>query len=164
MSINTQNNCIRPDSVCHVPVDDGWTFRGFIEAVPNLNPDIRFTYRPCVPEERSDIVEKLADKPAKIQDQLLARALAARIKSWDIKGESGEPAPITGDFVRRLQFPLFDRLTGIVIYGNRISDTDPQWTDDECRDKDEAELEAALTGTPVTDALVDQSAKNSNGG
>ena len=160
----TENHCIRADSVCHVPADDGWTFRGFIEAVPNLNPDIRFTYRPCVPEERSDIVEKLADKPAKIQDQLLARALAARIKSWDIKDQTGALAPVTADFMRRLQFPLFDRLTGIVIYGNRISDTDPQWTDDERRDEDEAELEAALTGTPVTDATVDQAAKNSNEG
>ncbi len=156
----TNNHTVRADSICYVPKDDGWTFKGYIAPVENLNPEVRFTYRPCIPEERSTVISLLDGKDADVQDQQIAKVLAARIKTWDVKDEDGKAAPISSEFIRRLQFQLFDRMAGIIIYGNRISDTDPEWKEEEKDAKSDAKFNAILTGTPVTEEEVEADAKN----
>lgn len=113
--------------LAYVPADDGYTFDGFLEGVEHQMPDIRFTYRPLISEERSEFIDALKGKKGRDQDREIAKKLSERIKSWDLKDGRGETLPITRDTVRRLQFPTFNRLSGIVIYGSQISDQDPKW-------------------------------------
>lgn len=113
----------------YVPADDGWTMDGYLEGVDHQVPEMRFTYRPLISEERSAFVDAQKGKPGAKQDQEIAKKLAERIKSWDLKDQAGEPLPITVANVRRLLFPTFNRLSGIVVFGTQVCDPDPRWDD-----------------------------------
>lgn len=113
--------------LAYVPADDGYTFDGYLEGVEHQVPEMRFTYRPLVSEERSEFIDALKGKKGRDQDREIAKKLAERIKTWDLKDGNGAPLPINRETLRRLLFPTFNRLSGIVIYGSQISDQDPRW-------------------------------------
>jgi hypothetical protein len=111
---------------------------------------VKFRYRPTLITERSTLLGSMHGKSPAAQDLLFARALASRIKSWDIKLKDGSEAPITAEFILTLFFDIWDRLAAIVIYGSQISDPDPEWTQKQVTDEADLELEAAIAGTTVS--------------
>ena len=149
---------IRPDQSLFAL--DGWTFKGYFAAVPGSLQSLRFTYRPCVPTERSLVLESFQGKSSEVQDTMTAEVLASRIKSWDAKDPAGQPMAITKENIGRLLFPVFDRLSGVVIYGTQRSDIDPEWGRDDHRDAADDRFRAMVEGKPYSDAALERKLGN----
>lgn len=106
-------------------IDDGYTEAGFIRAEPGLfDCDLRFAYRPMLPEERDSVAEGIERRKAHEAVQLVARTIAAHVSEWDLRDAKGEPVPVGERTIRRLRPRLFDRLY-FVISGRQPSDPDP---------------------------------------
>jgi len=154
----SESKTIRPDQSLFVL--DGWTSKGYIAAVPGHFPSLRFTYRPCVPAERSLVIDSFQGKSSEVQDRMTAEVLASRIKSWDAADPEGKPMPITKENIGRLLFPVFDRLSGIVIYGTQRSDVDPEWGRDDHQDAADDRFRAMVAGEPYSDTALDRKLGN----
>lgn len=137
----------RPDELAYVPEDDGYTFPGFIQAVPQIHRDVRFTYRPCPIDARAAIMDEIRDKPASVQELVIARALAKLITSWDLG------IPVNSNNVLRLKFRLFARFAGIVVYGSDASDVDPKWTEEDREVLTQSAIDALIEGKRPGDQL-----------
>lgn len=146
----------------HIPEDDGWTMRGYLAGVANVHPPFRFAYRPCTPPERSVILQALDGKSPQETDAILAKTLAARLKSWSIsKTPGGDAAPITPAFLLRLFPGIFLRLCAIVIYGSQAPDTDPEAQESQSVGVNAESLEAAISGKSLkADGRVERLEKN----
>jgi hypothetical protein len=154
----SESKTIRPDDCLFIL--DGWTCKGYFAAIPGASPSLRFTYRPCTPAERSMLLDKLHGKSSEAQDILTATALAGRIESWDAKGPDKQEMPITKENIGKLMFRIFDRLSGVVIYGTQQSDIDPEWSRDDSDDAADDRFQAMLRGEPYSDAALDRKLGN----
>ncbi len=129
-------------------IDDGYTEQGFVRGEPGLHPDVRFEWRPSVPEEL-DRYNADADrlKGTELRKHA-ARFLAAKLVSWDLRNGKGDVVPISLPNVLRLKDGLFMHLLRVTL-GIRASDVDPRW-DEERRRREEADREAAeAAGQPL---------------
>lgn len=152
----TAHQAIQPGTTHHFVSEDGWTLAGYVAAVPNGHPEIRFTYRPTPIEERELMVtaiNRVPDTDPLGANRLLAKYLASKVKSWSIA------LPLIADSMLRLKPLIWLRLRDIVIYGTGVSDTDPEWkqesTDPATIDKLLAELQSRPGET-----VVEELAKN----
>ena len=104
---------------------DGQSEYGYLKAVPNLYPAIRFRFRPIVQEQVDAHFDDLKDKPPAVQISLTNKFIANRLESWDLKGRKGEAVPISDTIVGKLQPVLRGRLFSVVI-GSQPWDDDPE--------------------------------------
>lgn len=142
-------------------LEDGYTAKGYLKAVPQLYPEVRFTYRPILPEQRAAFVEavrKAKDGPG--AERRTAAILAKHLLTWDVTDSKGDTVSITGDRILRLRWALYDRLVAVVLYGTEGGDVDPSWTDAE---KDAADAADDLGGI-YRDAVNEADEKNSGKG
>lgn len=109
-------------------LEDGYTIDGYIDAMPLMYPDVRFTFRPMLEEEINRFSEAYGAKPLDKYSGAVADALAERVKSWSIQNSKGSVVDISSANMKRLHPVLFKRLMGIV-WGSAPSDVDPTWTD-----------------------------------
>jgi len=108
-------------------IRDGQTRNGYIAAEPNHFGSLHFKYRPVLPalvdqvQREFDRLERSESaKAANANAHALIRGLIVQhIESWS------EDAPIDGEHVGRLLYPVFNRLYTIIT-GLRASDPDPE--------------------------------------
>jgi len=142
---------------------DGYTQRALIAAVPRLHGTLRFSYRPALIEERSQLYDVAGQLNAHLFDCHVARFLAQKIVDWDLVDAQGQPVPASAEALLRMQPELFIKLNQIVL-GVAASDIDPTWPA-ETRDRlvDE-QAAAALAGRTIGEIREENDEKNSSWG
>jgi len=113
---------------------DGYTRPGYIQVQERLHGPLRFTFRPALVSERSQLAAAAIGMPAVAFDQHVAEFLAGKVLSWDLRDECQGNVKLSADNVLRLHPELFVKLYTIVV-GSVASDLDPEWTEeqrDEC--------------------------------
>jgi hypothetical protein len=138
---------------------DGYTQDGFIVAVPLMHGSLRFTYRPALVEERSQLSEAATRLRAHIYDGHVARFAAQKIVVWDLVDAHLREVPISAEALLRLQPELFVKLHRIVL-GWTPSDMDPEWSPNTRERAAEEEAAAALSGRLVGDVRLEHDEKN----
>jgi hypothetical protein len=142
---------------------DGYTERAWIAAVPGLHGALRFSYRPALIEERSQLYDAAGQLNAHGFDCHVARFLAQKIVAWDLVDAHGQPVPTAAETLLRIQPELFIKLNQIIL-GVTASDIDPNWPA-ETRDRllDET-AQAALAGRTIGEIREENDEKNSSWG
>lgn len=107
-----------------IPINDGYTRQGYIEAVPRLHDELVFEYRPMIPEEVEQLNAAL-DRTIPVQTiHRVAAAVLKHLKSWSEVDEEGKPVPLSFDAIRRLPYPMLSNVRRI-IEGTMPSDLRP---------------------------------------
>ncbi len=138
---------------------DGYTQPAYLKGVPNLYEDLRFTYRPAVIEERSQILANFSTTKPDAFDRKVALFLAQKIKSWDIVDPPGQDVEVTAAAILRLPPELFQKLWQVV-GGFEACDTDPDWPADAIERADAELFESALSGSTIGAARETLERKN----
>jgi len=138
---------------------DGYTQQGFIAAVPLMHGSLRFSYRPALVEERSQLSEAAGRLRAHVYDAHVARFAAQKIVAWNLVDANAREVKVSAEALLRLQPELFVKLHRIVL-GWVPSDVDPAWTAEERERVTEEEAEAALAGRVVGDVRQEHDEKN----
>ncbi len=118
-------------------IRDGYTERGYI-AGNDVLPALRFKYRPMVPDDVADFMDKLSRLSGGDGERFVAGEIAPRVASWDLADE-GKPVPCTPETLLRIRKLYYQRLVSIVM-GHEAGDVDPNWSK---QDKEAAMKQAA---------------------
>lgn len=150
----------------YFPADsDGYTFPAYIQGIPGLHNEIRFSFRPTPMEERGVIMDVFRSLGEGKSSDYIAELLAAKIVSWDITMLGPEkvriPMPITKDRIRRLRPAIWLRMVSIVIWGTDGGDIDPKLETDEQLSEAEQQIRAIIDKARPVDHKVDAEIKNS---
>lgn len=101
-------------------ITDGYTESKYIAEVPGLHPEVRFVYRPALPERRAVVIrEAQRAKDPSMSERIIGKAILEHLESWSFKEE------ITGKRIMQLKPALFHRFTSIIVYGSDPGDKDP---------------------------------------
>lgn len=127
-------------------IRDGQTKPGYMEAGDGRYEAMEFDFRPMLPETVETVEAFVAlnsqKDPIKTA-HCVAGNVAKHLQTWSEVEEDGSPSPITFENVRRLPFPVLNRLYRIVA-GLQASDLKPGASPKETTDYVE-ELIAATT-------------------
>jgi hypothetical protein len=132
-------------------IPDGYEKEGVIKSVPGLYPEVRFTYRPMLGHECSELWQRQGKFPdnAKARDLILSKIIIAHVQEWDVK-RSGDKGLVdcerTPDAFTRLVPALRTRLAQIVM-GNEPDDSAPQA--EPAKSDWEREIEAEAKGERI---------------
>ncbi len=137
---------------------DGYSQDGYVAAVPLVHGALRFTYRPAMVEERSQLTDAARRLKSHLYDRHAATFTAQKIVAWDLT-DRGRDVPISAEALLRLQPDLFVKLHRIVA-GWLASDVDPAWPSETRDAAVEVELAAALEGRPVGEVQRERDEKN----
>jgi hypothetical protein len=138
---------------------DGYTQVGFIAAVPRMHGPLRFSYRPTLVEERSQLSDAAATLKSHLYDRHVAAFLAGKLVDWDLTDVRGRPITSSGEACLRLHPALFVKLHRIV-QGWIPSDVDPEWPEAMAARALDDETAAALAGRPVGELREERDEKN----
>jgi hypothetical protein len=86
-----------------IEINDGFTLRGKIEAMPGLYDEVRFDYRPALPERVMTYLKADKSTPAKDLQATLS-LLAEHLKGWSLD------APLDEATLRRVPYPALQTL------------------------------------------------------
>ena len=146
--------------------DGNYIEQAYIRENPQGHCALRFEFRPLLTEELSEFLKqnRKFDDPA-TQDRFLAKELAVRITSWNIREADKDgketPAKITARNILRIRSrSLLTRLAEIAIYGTDVSDVDPEWDVSEKAQRDNLQLESALSDTTPGQSRQETNEKN----
>lgn len=138
-------------------IRDGQTRKGHIDAVPRLHDSLTFEYRPML-AETVESVEASASKVATDKGvQMIAMETAKHLVSWSEEDEKGGALAIEFETVRRLPFPLLNKLYRIVA-GMMVTDEVPGSTTSDIEERLE-EIRRATEGKPPI-VVVEEAPKN----
>lgn len=144
-------------------INDGYTRHGYLAAVERMHGDLRFTYRPMLPEETASLVgDSFIQRNPVPQKRfaIMAAAIQGKLVEWSETDEKGEAIKITIDAVRRMPWNLFHGLFN-VISGVGSSDADPLESPTEETDAyTQRLLEAAQAGVNPGVAIARADLKN----
>lgn len=141
-------------------IRDGYTQKGFIEAVEGLHEAVQFEYRPMLPEQvelTEAEVNKLGADPRKAV-RLVAAQVSQHLIGWDQKESGGSEAPVDFETVRRLRYQVLNKLYKIIA-GLIASDPLPGATKQEQGDDATAIIAEAEGKKPGQESL-EVAAKN----
>lgn len=137
-------------------IRDGFTRRGFIKEIPGLHGELRFEYRPMLPEQRNAVRRLAGEAKGDKGDLMLRTAIAEHLVDWSASDDAGKSVKADADGVRRLPPALYDRLY-LIVSGMDASDPDPQATIEEESSYAATIRKAAEAGTaPGDQATADQ--------
>lgn len=127
-------------------IHDGYTIDGYVSAAPRLYPDLHFTYRPVLTQNRAVIYKEMqrTDDPRK-SETVAAQAIKAQISSWNLVKQDGSAVPLEVDDILRVQPYLMNRLFRIIM-GDEAPDEDPCLTDTDHAAGGSMGIESALAG------------------
>ena len=137
-------------------ISDGYTETGFIAAVDGLHGELRFTFRPMLPEEVDEVQAVLDQEHVARSHEIIRGVLVRHIKSWS------DGLPVTADSLRTIRPSLWNRLY-LIVSGRQASDPDPKATPQERSSWVNDVLEAGKTGE-VGAVRAERDAKNSEPG
>jgi len=95
-------------------IPDGYTADCFIKGVANIYEDVRFRYRPVLPEAIRTLMHNYFDKTAQQQAEIVNETLKRQLVEWDICDHEGNPVAITVENLNHITKPLKDRLFNVV--------------------------------------------------
>lgn len=107
-------------------IRDGFTQDGYIAPMERRHGELRFKFRPMLPEdfEEFDVFRNSNILKPKAVVSRLAKECSDRLVAWSEQVD-GKDVPIGPDYVKRLRHTLLSKLFQ-VIAGERASDEDPQ--------------------------------------
>jgi hypothetical protein len=142
---------------------DGYTQSAFVAAVPRLHGALRFTYRPALVEERSQLYDAAGQLSAHLFDCHVAQLLASKIVDWDLVDARRQPVAASAAAVLRMQPELYVRLIQIVL-GIAASDVDPTWPPETRERVLDEKAEAAAAGRTIGEIREENDEKNCSWG
>lgn len=107
-------------------IRDGFTQPGYIAEQQGLHGELRFAYRPMLPETLDNIEAHRRTKKGSDDTKVVIAAVAERLVSWNSCGSDGVADDITVENVRKLRWALLFRVYNIIA-GSEPSDLDPNW-------------------------------------
>jgi hypothetical protein len=140
-------------------IRDGFTRKGFIKEVAGLHGELRFNYRPMLPEQRNAVRRLVSGEKGDKGDVLLRTAIAEQLVDWSAENDEGRSIAIGPEGVRRLPPALYDRLY-LIVSGMDASDPEPDATNEEETGYAANLRKAAETGTAVGDVQTVGQQKN----
>lgn len=75
-------------------IDDGYTERGFLTAIPGLHPAVAFSYRPMLLTELARFAERTAHASQDAVRREAARWLSLKLVEWDLCDSQNRTVPI----------------------------------------------------------------------
>ncbi len=132
----------------HNIIRDGYTKDGYIAAVERLHDELRFKFRPMLPEQLESLSAAVEKADASKASLLVAAAMQKHVTEWGETWEAPEclPASLIVDNFRRLHPLVLAKLRRIV-EGVSAGDLDPKSTSKPTEvDEYIAGLEAELAG------------------
>lgn len=144
-------------------IRDGYTRRGFISGLnrdgQRLAGELRFTYRPMLPSQRSTMRRILdTEKGAKL-DAMFSAAIAEQLEDWSAIDDRGGAVAPSPQNVSRLPPFLYDRLY-MVIAGLDPSDPEPEAEPREADEYAALLRRSAEENAPPGDLLLSEQQKN----
>ena len=150
-------------------IPDGYTRQGFIKGNGDLYPDVSFTYRRILYDDRDEVFSSgpTRAKTARAFNTLLRNLVLKHMVDWDLKYDDehpnkalrGQEMPLTEENLRtEVPSALWDRLYSIVS-GREPSDLKDSADKEEVSDL-VRELEAMSAGQHPGDAGAADDAKN----
>ena len=145
-------------------IQDGYTQKAHIAAVPGLYPALDLEFRPALVEERSVLIDfGKTERDKKKVRAFSYQFLASHIQSWSID------AKVTPENVAKLRPLLYDRIENIV-FGYDVGDS-AEGTDANSEDEATAEMnrlieagnlakEAVETGRSIGAVAEERNEKN----
>lgn len=106
-----------------VVIRDGFTQTGYIRENPGLHGELRFSYRPMLPEAVDDIEAHRRVKKGSDDTKLVIAAISERLVS--LQQDDGTDLEATAENVRRLRYSLLYRVYNIIA-GIEATDVDPK--------------------------------------
>ena len=137
-------------------ISDGYTEPGYIAAVDGMHGELRFTYRPMLPEEVDQIQAVLDQENVARSHEAIRGVLVRQVKTWS------DALPVTADSLRTIRPALWNRLY-LIVSGRQPSDPDPTATPEQRSEWVANVLEAGKTGQVGT-VRAERDAKNSGAG
>lgn len=107
-------------------IRDNFTRQGYIEAAEGLHDELRFTYRPMLPEELELVELFRAQNGLDVKKTMrrMREEVAERLKSWSEVDEKNDTIPITVDSLKLLPPKVWEKLW-LIVTGQRSVDHDP---------------------------------------
>lgn len=113
---------------------------------------LRFTFRPCVPEERASAIEKInACGSASRSERMLCRILLEHIKEWD----AGVPVDL--EHLVIIRPAVLAMLASIIVFGTSSGNDDPEAPEST---NDDLNARSELEQVPYSDLKVEENLKN----
>lgn len=140
-------------------IRDGYTRKGYVAPVARQHEGLRFTYRPMLPGEWAEIMDRVQGRKPRERTAIYATELAKRILWWSEVDGSDAPVPVSPSNVVLLPVPLWTAVLDVVV-GIRASDHDPE-EDKSADDADIASMVAACEST-LPPGMADLEAERKN--
>ena len=108
-------------------IRDGFTQDGFIAESEGLHGELRFKFRPMLPEEY-ELLELFRQSNPGDPRRVGAKEreeIASRLKAWSEVDNTNTSVPINADVLKMLRPELWYKLLAVVI-GQRRTDDDPK--------------------------------------
>jgi hypothetical protein len=138
---------------------DGYNERAYIAEEPRLHGALRFVYRPLRVVTRSrhlQAIRGLKDDAAELKS---AEVFSQLVLEWDLQDKQGNLLDINPSTLAALKPMLFYKL-GAILLGDRASDLDPQWEDEQAAAVAQLAATAAVDGTAVGEVRAEGDLKN----
>jgi len=150
-------------------ISDGYTRQGFIKGNGDLHPDVKFSYRRILYDDRDEVFRSGSTraKTSRAFNTLLRNLVLKHMDDWDLKYDANHPnealrgkdMPLTEENLRtEVPSELWDRLYNIVS-GREPSDLQESAGKEEVSDL-VRELEAMSAGQHPGDETAAADAKN----
>ncbi len=133
-------------------IHDGYTVKGFVEGMPGVHADARFTFRPALAQERAVIRDKIVASQARESESIVAQTVAKRVVDWDLLKTaalgSDELVSVVLTLEEVLRVPqaltvqIFNRIMGDTSPGE-APDANPEQRNEQV----DADVAAAIAGT-----------------
>lgn len=91
-------------------INDGYNLNGRVEPIGPW-PAVAFVYRPALPER---VQVYLDERGSKARSDAAVKLLTDHLQSWDVDDDRGQPAPATEANLRRVPFPVREKLVDFV--------------------------------------------------
>lgn len=92
-------------------INDGYDFAGKVET--NAWPAVEIKYRPALADRVQTYLDDSA-RGGKSRGDAAVKLLAEHVRSWDIEDEKGQPAPVTEATLRRVPYPVREKMVDFV--------------------------------------------------
>ena len=135
-------------------ISDGYTEPGYIAAREGMHGELRFAYRPMLPEQVDEVAAILDQGNVARSHETVRGVLVRQLQEWS------ESEPVSAASLRKLRPALWNRLY-LIVSGRQPSDPDPKATPEQRSEWLADVLEAGKTGQMVGQARDDRNLGNS---
>jgi hypothetical protein len=104
-------------------INDGYTFAGRVEPIGPF-PAVEVKYRPALADRVQQYIDA-SNRGGKERSDASVKLLTEHLVSWDVLDDKGEPAAIVDVNLRRVPYPIREKLVDMVCgYAGKASADD----------------------------------------